>query len=184
MVYSAQLAAVYAGLAVVPLFLFWLYLSWLILLLGAQLSFYVQHPEHLRTGHADIPTTGALRERLAMSVMVLLAERFVAGAARWTTNALAERLDVPATVLGSVVSALESHGLVLTAEDDSLVPARDLGAITLAAILDAIRHEMPDPRRPDPRPVAAADEVARPADDALRASLGSRTLLDLVRGNA
>ena len=183
-VYSAQLAAIYAGLAVVPLFLFWLYLSWLILLLGAQLSFYVQHPEHLRTGHADIPTTGALRERLAMSVMYLLAQRFVEGAERWSTNALADRLDVPATVLGSVVSALESHGLVLTAEDDSLLPARDLGSITLASILDAIRHETPDPRRPDPRPVAASDAVAESADAALRASLGERTLIDLVREGA
>ena len=181
-VYSASLSAVYAGLAVVFLFLFWLYLSWLILLLGAQLSFYVQHPEHLRTGHADIPTTGALRERLAMSAMFLLAERFVQGAERWTTNVLAEQLEVPATVLGSVVSALESHGLLLTAEDDTLVPARDLSAITLVAILDAIRHEMPDPRRPEPRPVAAADEVVRRAEEALRSSLGERTLLDLVRG--
>ena len=183
-VYSASLSAVYAGLAVVFLFLFWLYLSWLILLLGAQLSFYVQHPEHLRTGHADIPTTGALRERLAMSAMFLLAERFVQSAERWTTNVLAEQLEVPATVLGSVVSALESHGLLLTAEDDTLVPARDLSAITLVAILDAIRHEMPDPRRPEPRPVAAADEVVRRAEEALRSSLGERTLLDLVRGKA
>ncbi len=183
-VYSAQLASVYAGLAVVPLFLFWLYASWLILLLGAQLSFYVQHPEYLRTGHADIPTTGVLRERLAMSVMVLLAERFVHGTERWSTNGLAERLDVPGTVLGSVVSALEAHGLLLTAEDDSLVPAQDLGSIKLAGILDAIRHETPDPRRPDPRPVAAADAVAQSADEALRASLGDRTLLDLVRSNA
>jgi len=183
-VYSASLSAVYAGLAVVFLFLFWLYLSWLILLLGAQLSFYVQHPEHLRTGHADIPTTGALRERLAMSAMFLLAERFVQGAERWTTNVLAEQLEVPATVLGSVVSALESHGLLLTAEDDTLVPARDLSAITLVAILDAIRHEMPDPRRPEPRPVAAADEVVRRAEEALRSSLGERTLLDLVRDKA
>jgi membrane protein len=183
-VYSAKAAAIYAGFAVVLLFLFWLYVSWLILLLGAQLSFYVQHPEHLRTGHSDIPTTGALRERLAMSVMYLLGQRFVQGAQRWTTNDLAERLDVPATVLSSVISALESHGLVLTAEDDTLVPARDLSAITLSGILDAIRHETPDPRRPEPRPIGAADEVARTADAALRSSLGDRTLLDLVRGNA
>jgi membrane protein len=179
-VYSARAAAVYAGFAVVLLFLFWLYLSWLILLVGAQLSFYVQHPEHLRTGHADIPMTGALRERLGVSVMYLLAERFVRGEARWTTNALAERLDVPATVLGEVVSALEAHRLLLTAEDDTLVPARDLSSIRLASVFDAIRHELPDPRRPDPSPVAGADEVARRADEALRASPGGLTLLELV----
>jgi membrane protein len=180
-VYSAKAAAVYAGFAVVLLFLVWLYLSWLILLLGAQLSFYVQHPEHLRTGHADIPMTGALRERIAMSLMYLLGERFIDGSTRWTTNELAERLDVPATVLGEVVSALESRDLVLTADDDTVAPARDLGTITLAAILDAIRHEAPDPRRPDLRPIPAADAEVQRADDALQASLQGRTLRDLVR---
>jgi membrane protein len=180
-VYSAQTAAIYAGFAVVLLFLFWLYLSWLIVLLGAQLSFYVQHPEYLRTGHADIPMTGALRERLALSVMYLLGERFLDGGSRWTTNELADRLDVPATVLGEVISALEAHGLVLTAEDDTIAPARDLGGISLSAILDAIRHEVPDPRRPEPHPVAAADEAARRADEALRASVRDRSLRDLVR---
>jgi membrane protein len=180
-VYSAKAAAVYAGFAVVLLFLVWLYLSWLILLLGAQLSFYVQHPEHLRTGHADIPMTGALRERIAMSLMYLLGERFIDGGTRWTTNELAERLDVPATVLGEVASALESRDLVLTADDDTVAPARDLGTITLAAILDAIRHEAPDPRRPDLRPIPAADAEAQRADDALQASLQDRTLRDLVR---
>lgn len=180
-VYSAKTAAVYAGFAVVLLFLVWVYLSWLILLLGAQLSFYVQHPEHLRTGHEDIPMTGALRERLALSVMVLLGERFIDGIPRWTVNALAERLAVPATVVDETVSCLEDHGLVLSAEDDTVAPARDLEAISLDEIMDAIRHELPDPRRPRPRAVAAADEVANEADAALRASVSGRSLRDLIR---
>ncbi len=125
--------------------------------------------------------TGALRERVAMSMMHLVGERFVNGGARWTPNALADRLRVPATVLSEVISSLEAHALVLTAEDDTVVPARDLGSITLAAIMDAIRHEVPDPRRPDLRPVEAADDAARLADEALRDSLRGRTLLDLVR---
>lgn len=180
-VYSAKTAAVYAGFAVVLLFLVWIYLSWLILLLGAQLSFYVQHPEHLRTGHEDIPMTGALRERLALSVMFMLGERFIEGGARWTINALAERLDIPATVVGETVSCLEDHGLVLTAEDDTVAPARDLESIPLDAILHAIRHELPDPRRPRQRPVAAADEAANLADAALRDSVRGRSLRDLIR---
>jgi membrane protein len=180
-VYSAKTAAIYAGFAVVLLFLLWLYLSWLIVLLGAQLSFYVQHPEHLRTGHGEIPMTGALRERIAMSAMYLIGERFLDGGPRWRMSELADRLDVPATILGEVISALEAHGLVLTTEDDTIAPARDLGAVTLAAVLDAIRHEVPDPRRPEPRAIPAADEASQQADEALRRAAGARTLRDLIR---
>jgi len=180
-VYSAQTAAVYAGFAVVLLFLVWVYLSWLILLLGAQLSFYVQHPEHLRSGHAEVPLTSALRERIGLAVMYLVGERFVAGGPRWTISGLAERLDVPGTALDEIVSVLQAHGLVLDVEDDTVAPARDLGAITLDAILDAVRHETPDPRRPAPRPVQQADAAARIADEAVRESLRGRSLRDLVQ---
>jgi membrane protein len=179
-VYSAKTAAVYAGFAVVLLFLVWVYLSWLILLLGAQLSFYVQHPEHLRSGHAEVPLTSALRERVALAVMYLVGERFVAGGARWTINGLAERLDVPGTLLDEIVSSLQAHGLVLDVEDDTVAPARDLGAISLDAILNAVRHQTPDPRRPTPRAVPVADQAARVADEALRASVSGRSLRDLV----
>ena len=180
-VYSAKTAAVYAGFAVVLLFLVWLYLSWLILLLGAQLSFYVQHPEHLRTGHAEIPMTSALRERIALSVMYLVGERFLEGSARWSIGELAERLAVPGTVLDGIVTALQAHGLVLDVEDDTVAPARDLAAIRLDEILEAVRHETPDPRRPAPRAVPVADEAARRADEALGSSLAGRSLLDLIR---
>ena len=179
-VYATQTAAVYAGFAIVLLFLVWLHLSWLIMLLGGQLSFYVQHPEHLRTGHGPIPTTAILRERIAMGAMYLVAQRFLEGGERWKVSDLADRMDVPASVLDSALCNLEERGLVLTAEDDSVAPARDLGAITLADVLDAVRHETPNPRRPEPRGVPAADAAALAADAAMRDSMSRRTLRDLV----
>ena len=179
-VYSAQTAAIYAGFAVVLLFLIWVYLSWLILLLGAQLSFYVQHPEHLRSGHLEVPLTSALRERVALAVMYLVGERFVAGGERWTINGLAERLDVPGTLLDQIVSSLQARGLVLDVEDDTVAPARDLAAIALDTVIDAVRHETPDPRRPTPRAVPEADRAATVADEAMRASLRGRSLRDLI----
>ena len=181
-VYSARLSAMYAGLAVLFLFLFWLYLSWLMLLLGAQLSFYVQHPEYLRTGHADIPMSGALRERVAMSAMVLIGRRHLRHEPRWTVNALAERMGLPATVLSQVVTALEAHGLLVTAGDETLVPARELDQVPLASVLEAIRHDVPDPRRPRPRPVRSADDAVQAAEASMRSSLDGRTLRDLADG--
>ncbi len=183
-VFATQTAAVYAGFAIVLLALVWLHLSWLVMLLGGQLSFYVQHPEHLRTGHGPIPTTAILRERIAMGAMYLMAQRFVDGGERWNVSDLADRMDVPASVLDGALCNLEDRGLVLTAEDDTVSPARDLGSISLADILDAVRHETPDPRRPEPRGVAEADAVALAADAAMRECMSKSTLRDLVAGPA
>jgi membrane protein len=179
-VYSTKTMAIYAGFAVALLFLLWLYVSWLILLLGAQLSFYLQHPEHLRTGHEEIEVTGALRERLALSIMWLLGERFHNGGPRWTINSLAERLRMPGHVLNDVVTSLEAQGLVLTAEDDSVAPGRDLDAIPLVSIVDAVRHAPPSPGCPTPRPVEAADQALQAMDEGIRDALGDRTLRDLL----
>ena len=44
---SNQYAAIYSGLAILILFMIWLYVSWLTLLFGASVAFYVQHPEYL-----------------------------------------------------------------------------------------------------------------------------------------
>jgi membrane protein len=184
LVYSAKTLVIYAGFAVVLLFLVWIYISWLILMLGAQLAFYVQHPEHLRSGHSEIPMTGALRERLALCVMYLVGQRFASGGDRWTVNDLAERLNVPGIVINEIVTELEDHSLVLTAEDESIAPARDLESIALGSIFDAIRHETPDPRRPKPRAVREADTIANLADDALRRSVAGQTLRDLVTSGA
>jgi len=115
-----------------------------------------------------------------MSIMCLLGERFLEGGPRWTVNALAERLMVPAKVLNEVVSILEAQGLVLTAEDDTVAPGRDLSAIRLTAILDAVRHEIPNPRCPQPRSVAAADAASQAIEQAMRDALGERTLRDLL----
>ena len=52
-----QLVAVYTGFAIVLTTLIWVYLSWLILLIGAQLAFYVQFPQYLRHGQESIELT-------------------------------------------------------------------------------------------------------------------------------
>jgi membrane protein len=44
--------AIYSGFAIVLAAMIWLQLSWLNLLLGAQLAFYLQNPAHLRPSRA------------------------------------------------------------------------------------------------------------------------------------
>jgi membrane protein len=177
---SGGTMVIYAGFAVVIVGLIWLYISWLVLLLGAQLAFYVQNPHYLRPGRGEIRLNASLRERVALSIMYLIVHDYGSSKPRWSTNSLAEHLALPGAALGPIVSALENRGLLVIAEDDTWLPARDPAAITLADVLDAVRHEIAGPKLTRIRDVAAAVHAAREAEAAMTNSLSGRTLRDLV----
>ncbi len=181
-VHSTRTMAIYASFAIIVVALMWLYLSWLILLIGVQLAFYIQHPRFLRPDQGDIRLTPALRERLALSIMYLVGQDFRTNGATWTLQTLADTLDVPSAALGPVVHCLEHRGLLLATEAEKLLPGRDLSSIDLADVLDAVRNEPEGPRVPQGRSLAPAEAMAREADTALKESLRGKTLQDLVDG--
>jgi membrane protein len=177
---SSPTMVIYAGFAIVIFALFWIYISWLILLLGAQLAFYIQNPQYLRPGRGEIKLNASLRERVALSIMYLIVVDYRSSQRRWTVNALAEHLHLPGAALGPIVTALERKGLLLVADDDTWVPARDPDVIELIDILNAVRHEDVGPRLARIRDIEPAVAVARRAEAALSASLKGKTVRDLV----
>jgi len=171
---------IYAGFAIVVAALIWVYVSWLILLLGAQLAFYVQNPQYLRPGRCVIALNSSLRERIALSIMYLIVNDYRTAQHRWTVNRLADHLDLPGAALTPIMDALEQRKLLLVAEDDSWVPARDPHTIELTDVLDAVRHDTAGPRLAKIRDIAPAVEAARIAEQALQNSLKGKTIAELV----
>lgn len=171
---------IYAGFAIVIVALMWLYVSWLILLLGAQLAFYVQNPQYLRPGRGEINLNSSMRERVALSIMYLIVSDYRTAQHRWTANRLAEHLDLPGAALTPIMDALEHRKLLLVAEDDSWVPARDPHTIELNDVLDAVRNDTGGPRLSKCRDIAPAVEAARVAEQALQNSLKGKTVAELV----
>jgi membrane protein len=131
---------IYAGFAIVIVALFWLHVSWLILLLGAQLSFYIQNPQYLRPGRSEIHLNSSLRERVALSIMYLIVSDYRSADHRWNTNKLADHLDLPGAALTPIVDALECAQLILPCEDETWVPARDPQTIELIEVIEAVRQ--------------------------------------------
>lgn len=179
---STQMVAIYAGFAIFLATLIWIYVSWLILLIGAQLSFYVQNPRYLRVGQGHVRLTSALRERLAFTVMLLVARKFVAGEPPWEQRALAEDLQIPGSALATVIRSLERAGLLTLTEDEELIPARDLESIQLCDVLHAVRDERQYETwllwRARTEPVA--DEVANSVEAGMRDRIQGVTLRELA----
>lgn len=179
-VYSSRLTMTYAGFAIIVATVVWTYLGWLILLVGARLSFYVQHRDYLRLGLTELRLSAVQREQLTLKVMYLVARAYLDGRTRWSIDELAHALGMPGVAISRAVRALEAGGLITLMDDEHLLPARDLGQIPLCEILDVARHE--DSGQVAPRLVRlpAVDALTAKVDEAWRTSCGAATLRDLV----
>jgi membrane protein len=136
---STRNASIYASFAIVVVALIWLYISWLILLIGAQTAFYAQKPEYLRMGYRPLLIGNMVREQAAMSLMLMIAEAFRDADKAYTTNDIAARLKIPGIVLSPVKQRLITAGLLEIGSHDQLLPARDPGQIRLIEVIDALR---------------------------------------------
>lgn len=173
--------AIYSGFAIVIVAMFWMYLSWLILLFGAQLAFYVQNPEYLRQGQRTIAISNELREHLAISVMLLVGQDFAVKSHGWRTPSLAARIRVPKHYLEPIVAALKDRGLLTETVEQRLIPARDPRHISLLEILATVRKSSPEgtaDASQDWSPAVAA--LTGRIDDAILGATENRSLADLV----
>jgi len=138
---SNNYAAIYSGFAILVLFMIWLYLSWLVLLFGASVAFYTQHPEYLYLRDGEPRLSNRMRERLGLSVMELVTRSFLTGQVAPSQQDITRQLRVPAHVLTVVLEALQRRGLLVVAGEEPPIylPARDPGRIAVAEVLDSVR---------------------------------------------
>jgi membrane protein len=172
---STRYAAIYSGFAIAVLALIWMYLSWLVLLLGAQVSFYAQNPQQLRRGRNQLTLSIAQVERLALGIMQQVADGFRRGQ-HPDFGSLAKALDCPARSLEEVTNLLEATGLLVLTEDGAFVPGRTPETIAIKEIFAAVRGE-------DSGGGDAVAGILREVRGAETERLAGRNLADLVAGD-
>ena len=67
---STGYTAIYSGFAIMLMFMIWIYLSWLILLVGASIAYYHQHPETLKRQLPSGHLSSRMREQLGLQAML------------------------------------------------------------------------------------------------------------------
>ena len=178
--FASRTAQIYAGFAVAFTSLIWLYLNWLVLLIGAQLAFYHQRPAFLRVGHQEPKLSNSMRERIALDIMFQVARAFRAADRTVTTGEVSRRLRIPSIALAPIISALESSGLLVTTEKEELLPGREMARIKLREVLDVVRVKGETGSHRDPRWSKTIDAIGSSVEAAVATTVGDRTLSDLL----
>jgi membrane protein len=132
---------IYGSLSIIPLFLVGMYLSWLILLFGAQVAYAFQNRQsYLQEKQAEgVNQRG--REFVALRIMTRVAQAFKRGDKAPGINALAATLGVPTRLASQISRPLIDAKLLVEVLDDETgyAPARPLDQITAHDILQALR---------------------------------------------
>lgn len=137
---SGQQTAIYSIFAGLFLFMLWLHIGWLIILLGARLSFYFQYPEAVFQISQPENTSLETRELLAASILRDIGNRYSKGETPPTLNELYTSTPVSRLLIRNVLHDLMEYGIL--SQEDTTPPRYLLRVAPDAITVGDIRRSL------------------------------------------
>ena len=180
---TGRYSAIYSGFAVLILFLIWLYVGWLIVLAGAQVAYYHQHPSAYLLYLGRTHQTPLFREYLTLALLARITRRFLSGKPPLKAEQLARAQGVPLTLVESLVNDLVKARMIVKGHDPKgLVLAQAPENIPVVEVLRVVQQQS---HGGPPAFTVGTDIISRVLmrrDAAVEAALEGLTLRDLLRG--
>ena len=175
----------YGALGAIPIFLLWVYLSWIVVLFGAEVAFAVQHVNTYRREIEQVRLSAADRDRLALIVTVSIVQSFTKGEPPPTGEETAAKLNSTVRAVNEVLFELGTQGILREValpgrKDPGFVPARDPSVMTARDVLAAVRTYGDSCLLPEGAATAAAYRLINEAEEQATASLSRVTLRQLA----
>ncbi len=125
-------AQIYKSLAVLPLFLLWIFLVWIIILLGAEISYFVQFPPDLKTH--DHPLNRSFARKL--SVFLIIVRLYLEDHNKIDKKTIHHFCkDASPQELQYTLMILIQHKLILFSEQRGYIPFSEPGKKNLAQVI-------------------------------------------------
>lgn len=145
--------SLYGSLALPMILMFGLYVFWLFILVGGQISYAVQNVHFRNSQAAWANLTEATRERLTLAALLTISRRFQACLPPCSVAQLGSTIKVPTQILNECLNRLVDLQLVTLvppgaktdAQDYRYQPARPLNRITLGDFKHRFEHHGEDP---------------------------------------
>jgi len=142
-VFLSGYGAIYGSFAALPLFLFWLQYSWLIVLLGAEISFASQNVENYEFETDTTHISSYNRRLLSLLITHHIIKNFAHAHPAQTASEIAEVLDVPVRLVREIIYELQeadilSETTTKNVKELAYQPALDPAKLSVSYIIDKL----------------------------------------------
>ncbi len=137
--------AVYGSFAALPLFLMWLQMSWLVVLLGAEISFAEQNVENYEFETETSEISYDYKRLLSLYVLHLIIHNFKKDEIPMLSQDISHRLQMPIRLVREILFDLTNAGLVaelVTDTDKQMAyqPAFDINGMSVNKVIDILEN--------------------------------------------
>jgi membrane protein len=179
----AKYNAVYGTLSLLPVFMVWIYTSWLIVLFGVEVVCAHQNIRNFRREARNSSFSHGRKELLCLTILENIAAAFHFGRGPRSSFQLAEELGVPVRVVRELLELLMESGYILAnaGENPTYSPARELEHIAVMDVLATLRNygdECGAARMSTAE--LRMQEILKRLESGMAATLDGMTLKDLV----
>ena len=138
----------FAGFAALPVFLIWLYLGWVILLLGAILAYSIQNVGIMEWRQSERVHGAALRNYINVLAFLYIIRNFVEDNRPTRLDRLSSQTGAPENVLDGMLSAYVDSGLLSRKSGYHItyIPTTSPADVPLRSLLNVLYHpeSLPD----------------------------------------
>jgi membrane protein len=141
-----SLNAIYGSFAAIPLFIIWLQTSWIIVLLGAELTYANQNIRRYEQEFESLKISYFQKRALVLMIMKKIAKNFSAGEIPLSAEKIALALNIPVRLTTDILQDLNSIHLVsiVNGNNDSeqlFQPALDINKLTISFVFSCMDQE-------------------------------------------
>lgn len=123
---------IYGSLSVIPLFLIWLYLIWVVTLLGSVISYVFQHRDNLNYFKYDRKIKTENRNLASIVILIAIYKHFVNKDSQGITfRELTNEINLPIEIINNGLKRLEKEDLISKTKENKYILLTDLKNINL-----------------------------------------------------
>lgn len=136
-------SVIYGSFAAFPLFLVWMQISWLVVLMGAEISFANQNVGRYEFEYQSLSINSYQKRILTLQILNIIVKKFLAGADPASASEISSNIQIPVRLAREIIYNLVAAGLIIEINIDQprdrlYQPSMDTRKMTIEYVLSRI----------------------------------------------